>query len=223
MVNSDVQYTSKYKKIKSDLITNYIKHLKNGKIRTKDTKYVTLFSNPYEMLLASIGMYKGKSIMKGREIYCPYYNDGQEFCASRNPHINAGNVMYTKNKYHEEYTKWFNFTENICAINFFDNDKTDDKWLVFVTNKDDAKKILNSIEDSRFICSESCEYKNLMNKDTLNKIGEAFYTTKTTGTGLGVKLSKEIIEAHNGSIEYKSKPKIGTSVTITLPLKKSLS
>jgi two-component system sporulation sensor kinase B len=62
-----------------------------------------------------------------------------------------------------------------------------------------------------------------MNKEALNKIGEAFYTTKSNGTGLGVKLSKEIIEAHNGSIEYKSKIKVGTSVIITLPLKKSLA
>ena len=125
LVNSDIQYTKKFKKMKSDLIANYIKHLKEGKIRLKDTKYVTLVSNPYEMLLASIGKYENKSIMRGREIYCEYYEDNQGFCATRNPHINAGNVMYTKNKYHSEYKDWFNFTDNICAINFFDNDAPD--------------------------------------------------------------------------------------------------
>ena len=125
LVNSDIQYTKKFKKMKSDLIANYIKHLKEGKIRLEDTKYVTLISNPYEMLLATIDKYKNESIMKGREIFCPYYKDGREFCATRNPHINAGNVMYTKNKYHLEYDSWFNFTDNICAINFFDNDAPD--------------------------------------------------------------------------------------------------
>ena len=125
LVNSDIQYTKKFKKMKSDLIANYIKHLKEGKIRLKDTKYVTLISNPYEMLLATVGKYENKSIMKGREIYCKYYKDGQEFCATRNPHINSGNVMYTKNKYHKEYNTWFNFTKNICIINFFDNDAPD--------------------------------------------------------------------------------------------------
>lgn len=125
LVNSDIQYTKKFKKMKSDLITNYIGHLREGKIRMKDSKYVTLFSNPYEMLLASIGQYNNESIMKGREIYCKYYKTGQEFCASRNPHINAGNVMHTKNKGHLEYNMWFNFTNNICAINFFDNDAPD--------------------------------------------------------------------------------------------------
>ena len=125
LVNSDIQYTKKFKKMKSDLIANYIKHLKEGKIRIKDTKYVTLVSNPYEMLLSTIGKYENKSIMKGREVYCKYYKDGQEFCATRNPHINSGNVMYTTNKFHKEYEDWFNFTSNICAINFFDNDAPD--------------------------------------------------------------------------------------------------
>ena len=51
---------------------------------------------------AIIGKYNNKSIMQGREIYCKYYKDGQDFCAIRNPHINSGNVMYTTNKYHKE-------------------------------------------------------------------------------------------------------------------------
>ena len=125
LVNSDIQYTKKFKMMKTKLIANYIKHLREGKIRMKDNKYVTLISNPYEMLLATIGKYENKSIMKNREVYCKYYKDGQEFCASRNPHINAGNVMFTTNKYHKEYDEWFNFTDNICAINFFDNDAPD--------------------------------------------------------------------------------------------------
>ena len=150
LVNSDIQYTKKFKKMKSDLIANYIKHLREGKIRMKDNKYVTLISNPYEMLLATIGKYENKSIMSGREVYCKYYKDGQEFCATRNPHINSGNVMHTRNKYHQEYDDWFNFTDNICAINFFDNDAPDrlqgcdtdsDTFLLIPTNilSDNAK------------------------------------------------------------------------------------
>jgi hypothetical protein len=143
MVNSDMQYTKKFKEMKTALISNYIGHLKEGKIRMKDNKYLTLVSNPYEMLLATIGKYEGNSIMKGREIYCSYYDDNQEFCASRNPHINAGNVMHTKNKYHDEYDRWFNFTDNICAINFYDNDApdrlqgcdTDSDTLLLISNK----------------------------------------------------------------------------------------
>ena len=54
-------------------------------------------------------------------------------------------------------------------------------------------------------------------KGVLDKLGEPFITTKEKGTGLGVKLSKEIIELHNGKIKYLSKEKEGTTVKIVLP------
>ena len=60
-----------------------------------------------------------------------------------------------------------------------------------------------------------------MDKETSNKIGTAFYTTKKNGTGLGVCLSREIIERHNGSIAYFSKLKKGTTVKIMIPLNKA--
>ena len=56
-----------------------------------------------------------------------------------------------------------------------------------------------------------------MDEETLNNVKEMFYTTKKTGTGLGVALSNEIIKAHNGELIYNSKPNIGTKVTIRLP------
>lgn len=57
-----------------------------------------------------------------------------------------------------------------------------------------------------------------MDEETKSRIFDAFYTTKKCGTGLGVSLSKEIIEGHNGKIEYFSKENEGTLVKITLPL-----
>lgn len=57
-----------------------------------------------------------------------------------------------------------------------------------------------------------------MDEDALNKVGNAFYSTKTNGTGLGVKLSKEIIDEHHGKIKYRSKTKKGTTVIIDLPV-----
>lgn len=58
-----------------------------------------------------------------------------------------------------------------------------------------------------------------MTKETLDNIMEPFYTTKEKGTGLGVSLSKEIIEAHKGTLLYDSKIGEGTVCKITLPLK----
>lgn len=59
-----------------------------------------------------------------------------------------------------------------------------------------------------------------MDKNMLEKVGKAFYTTKEKGTGLGVKLSVEIIELHNGKIKYSSRLNKGTTVKIELPLYK---
>lgn len=59
-----------------------------------------------------------------------------------------------------------------------------------------------------------------MDKQTLENIGTAFYTTKKDGTGLGVCLSKEIINKHNGTMQYFSNDKKGTTVQICLPILK---
>ena len=59
-----------------------------------------------------------------------------------------------------------------------------------------------------------------MDKKTLSKVDEMFYTTKEKGTGLGVALSKEIIELHGGSMKYTSQIGKYTQVTIKLPHKK---
>ena len=57
-----------------------------------------------------------------------------------------------------------------------------------------------------------------MNSEVLNRIGEPFYSTKQTGTGIGMAYVKKIIELHKGKISYKSKEKEGTTVIVTLPL-----
>jgi signal transduction histidine kinase len=52
------------------------------------------------------------------------------------------------------------------------------------------------------------------------KIFEPFYTTKSNGTGLGLSVSLNIIEQHNGTIELKSTKQGETIFCISLPLKK---
>ena len=44
-----------------------------------------------------------------------------------------------------------------------------------------------------------------MTNDELIKLGEPFYTTKQKGTGLGLTLSKEIMQAHKGDLKIESK------------------
>lgn len=57
-----------------------------------------------------------------------------------------------------------------------------------------------------------------MTKEVLSKIKEPFFTTKKRGSGLGVSLVYEIIEAHNGKIEYESECGKGTRVILQFPL-----
>ncbi|RBP85894.1 histidine kinase/DNA gyrase B/HSP90-like ATPase, partial [Cytobacillus firmus] len=51
----------------------------------------------------------------------------------------------------------------------------------------------------------------------LNRIYEPFFTTKETGTGLGLMISKQIIENHNGTLHIRSDKK-GTIVEVILPI-----
>ncbi|MEN3013112.1 MAG: ATP-binding protein [Endomicrobiia bacterium] len=57
--------------------------------------------------------------------------------------------------------------------------------------------------------------------ENLNKIFEPFFTTKTKGTGLGLTISKNIIESHRGKIEVESVLGEGTTFNIFLPIKLS--
>jgi len=49
------------------------------------------------------------------------------------------------------------------------------------------------------------------------RIFEPFFTTKTKGTGLGMAISRRIVEAHGGVISAASAPGKGLEVRITLP------
>ena len=56
-----------------------------------------------------------------------------------------------------------------------------------------------------------------MDENTKNSLFDLFFKKKDGGAGVGMALTKRIIEAHNGDIEVKSKVGEGTEVTIKLP------
>jgi two-component system NtrC family sensor kinase len=53
--------------------------------------------------------------------------------------------------------------------------------------------------------------------EIVGRIFEPFFTTREDGNGLGLFISHEIIQNHNGSIDVSSQPGEGTTFTVQLP------
>ncbi|MFD1676207.1 PAS domain S-box protein [Alicyclobacillus fodiniaquatilis] len=68
------------------------------------------------------------------------------------------------------------------------------------------------------VCIQFVDEGEGIPKEQISKLGNPFYTTKSQGTGLGLMLSKRIIEDHNGQIHITSEIGKGTCVSIVLPL-----
>jgi len=58
-----------------------------------------------------------------------------------------------------------------------------------------------------------------MKQDVLQNIYDPFFTTKPSGTGVGLSVSLKIIEDHGGTIDAISEQGKGTTMLLTLPIK----
>ncbi len=72
------------------------------------------------------------------------------------------------------------------------------------------KKFLISVEDTGTGISE----------ERAARIFDPFFTTKGQGLGLGLALTKRIIEEHRGKVDFKSAQGKGSSITMVLPLER---
>ncbi|AZU60836.1 ATP-binding protein [Neobacillus mesonae] len=73
------------------------------------------------------------------------------------------------------------------------------------------------IEESEIIVSIEDEGCGIKSEDIPN-LTVPFYTTKKSGTGLGLVVTNQIIKEHNGDINMESESGKGTKVTVTLPV-----
>jgi signal transduction histidine kinase len=56
-----------------------------------------------------------------------------------------------------------------------------------------------------------------MDEDTANHVFDAFFTRKAKGIGLGLAVTKRIVEAHGGTITAESEPGVGTTFVVSIP------
>lgn len=133
--------------------------------------------------------------------------------------------------------KWvFSILQNTWKYSVYaDNRKLDIKFNGnLLQNAKDAvsEKTFTDSKGSIFLCAEkisdsiviSCTDNGCgISDDIVNTIFDPFVTYKTNGTGLGLALSKKIIEAHGGTLIVTSSDETGTVFTITLPVWSNIS
>lgn len=98
------------------------------------------------------------------------------------------------------------------AIDAFKTDPKKEKKVLVRTTKPEGWGIEYQITDN------GCG----MDEDTRKKIFQSFFSTKgTRGTGIGLMMTKKLIDQHNGVIQVESDPGKETTFIIRLPLAES--
>jgi signal transduction histidine kinase len=97
-----------------------------------------------------------------------------------------------------------------------------DNAIKFSPVNSDVNIILKSSgEESRFICRDTGKG---IPAHSLDRVFESFYqveeydTRTTEGLGLGLTISKKLVELYNGRISIESKEGAGTEVTVVIPV-----
>jgi signal transduction histidine kinase len=80
--------------------------------------------------------------------------------------------------------------------------------LIVSTTKDGANAVLVSVQDTGVG----------LRPETLDRVFDAFYTTKPEGMGMGLTISRSIVESHGGRIWATPVPAHGAAVSFTLPV-----
>ena len=149
--NNDFSNSKWFRYEKRQIIRNYVDRLRKGKI-TINADNLTICGNPYALLLYSVGEdYTKDPTLKFEEgtvqCYTTRFNHDEFLCAIRNPHNSPNNICYLHNIYSCEMEKYFEFSNNIIAVNCIGSDIQDrangmdeDSDFFFVTNQDTMVK-----------------------------------------------------------------------------------
>ncbi len=84
----------------------------------------------------------------------------------------------------------------------------------------DSRKVIITLEreDEKSVKIAIRDFGIGIDENKIDRIFEPFYTTKREGIGLGLSISKSIIEAHGGQFWAQNNPDEGTTFYFTLPV-----
>lgn len=77
------------------------------------------------------------------------------------------------------------------------------------------------LEGKRYARIEVRDQGNGMDESVMARAGEPFYTTRPSGTGLGLPIVQRIVRAHGGKLELESKLARGTTARMLLPAERA--
>ena len=192
--NNDFAECKWFREEKRKIISGYVHKLRKGKIFVEGDN-LTVFGNPYALLLYSVGEDWTLDPTLQREndciqCYTPRFNSGEYLAAFRNPHNSPNNICYMHNTYSKYFERYFEFSNNIMAVNCIETDVQDrcngedfDSDFNLVTNHptmvrcakecyENYPTIVNALkEDSKSYCNTKTDYANMDNKFSGSQMG----------------------------------------------------
>lgn len=111
---------------KKKVINSFVFKLRNGKIFV-DGDNLTICGNPYALLLHAVGEdWRNDPTLRPRsgtiECYTPRFANGKYLAGIRSPHNSPNNMIYLYNVKHILMERYFEFSNNIIAVNCIETD-----------------------------------------------------------------------------------------------------
>lgn len=144
----DFVRSSYFRDRKKNIIKSYVLEFKNGRV-IQDADNLVIVGSPYAMLLHSVGENVEKDDTfcqeKGTiQCFTNRFADGEYLAEFRSPFNSKNNMGYLHNVYHEKFNRYFDFGEQIIAINMIRTDFQDrnngsdqDSDSIYTTNQKD--------------------------------------------------------------------------------------
>lgn len=124
---------------------------------------------------------------------------------------------------HEKITLWKNLGPNLPRIRA-DRDLLKQAFLNIIINARQAMSeggelMIRTLESRAGIVVEITDTGRGMPPDRKAKIFDAYYSTRKGGTGLGLTMTRDIVEAHGGEVFVESEEGKGSRFTLGLPIR----